>query len=48
MPFGYIIVNVHTTRPEQMAEYRRWSTEAVAAHGGEFIVVGSFRCVETA
>lgn len=40
MPFGYIIANVHTTRPEQMAEYRRWSTEAVAAHGGEFIVRG--------
>ena len=40
MPFGYVIANVHTTRPEQMAEYRRWSTQAVAAHGGEFIVRG--------
>ena len=40
MPFGYIIANVHTTRPGQMAEYRRWSTEAVAAHGGEFIARG--------
>ena len=40
MPFGYVIANVHTTRPEQMAEYRHWSTQAVAAHGGEFIVRG--------
>ena len=23
MPFGYVIANVHTTRPEQMAEYRK-------------------------
>ena len=40
MPYGYIIANVHTTRPEQMAEYRRWSSAAVAAHGGEFIARG--------
>lgn len=40
MPYGYIIANVHVTRPEQMAEYREWSTEAVRAHGGEFLVRG--------
>lgn len=40
MPYGYVIANINVTNPEQMAEYRRWSTEAVAAHGGEFIVRG--------
>ena len=40
MPYGYVIANIDVTNPEQMAEYRRWSTEAAAAHGGEFIVRG--------
>lgn len=40
MPHGYVIANIHVTDPEQMAEYRQWSTQAVAAHGGEFIVRG--------
>ena len=40
MPYGYVIANIDITNPAQMAEYRTWSTEAVAAHGGEFIVRG--------
>ena len=40
MPYGYVIANIDITNPEQMAEYRKWSTEAVAAYGGEFIVRG--------
>lgn len=40
MPHGYVIANIDVTNPEQMAEYRTWSTQAVAAHGGEFIVRG--------
>ena len=40
MPYGYIIANVDITNPEQMAEYRKWSTEAVQVHGGEFVVRG--------
>lgn len=40
MPYGYVIANVHVTNPEQMAAYREWSTKAVAAHGGEFMVRG--------
>ena len=38
MSCGYIIANIHVT--QQMTEYRQWSSEAVAAHGGEFIVRG--------
>ena len=40
MPYGYIIANVDITNPEQMAEYRKWSTEAVQVHGGEFVMRG--------
>lgn len=40
MPYGYVIANVHVTNPEQMAEYRQWSTLAAQAHGAEFIVRG--------
>ncbi|RRD66367.1 DUF1330 domain-containing protein [Comamonadaceae bacterium OH2310_COT-174] len=40
MPYGYVIANVHVTNPEQMAEYRQWSTQAAQTHGGEFIVRG--------
>lgn len=40
MPYGYVIANIDVIHPEQMAEYRKWSTEAVAAHGGEFLVRG--------
>ena len=40
MPYGYVIANIDVTNPEQMAEYRRWSTETAAAYGGEFIVRG--------
>lgn len=40
MPYGYVIVNAHITHPEQMADYREWSSRAVAAHGGEFLARG--------
>lgn len=40
MPYGYIIANVDVTQPEQMAQYREWSTKAAQAHGAEFIVRG--------
>lgn len=40
MPYGYVIANIDTTDPEQMAEYRRWSPLAVQALGGEFLVRG--------
>lgn len=40
MPYGYVIANVDTTDPEKMSEYRQWSTAAVQAHGGEFLVRG--------
>ncbi|MDO4723468.1 MAG: DUF1330 domain-containing protein [Comamonadaceae bacterium] len=40
MPYGYVIANVHVTNPEQMAEYRQWSTQAAQVHGGEFLVRG--------
>lgn len=40
MSYGYVIANIDITQPEQMAEYRKWSTEAVAAHSGEFVVRG--------
>lgn len=40
MPYGYVIANIDTTKPEQMEEYRQWSPLAVQAMGGEFIVRG--------
>lgn len=40
MPYGYIIANIDITNPEQMAQYRILSTQAVTEHGGEFIVRG--------
>ena len=40
MPYGYVIAHIDVTNPDQMAEYRQWSTPAVQALGGEFIVRG--------
>ncbi|MDO5626298.1 MAG: DUF1330 domain-containing protein [Pseudomonadota bacterium] len=40
MPHGYVIAHIDVTHPEQMAEYRQWSTAAAQTHGGEFIVRG--------
>lgn len=40
MPYGYVIASIDVTHPEQMATYRVLSTEAVQAHGGEFLVRG--------
>ncbi|MDO5692166.1 MAG: DUF1330 domain-containing protein [Pseudomonadota bacterium] len=40
MPYGYVIANIQVTNPAQMEEYRKFSTAAVQANGGEFIVRG--------
>ena len=40
MPSGYIIASVTVTQPEQYEEYRKWSTEAMRAHGAEVCVRG--------
>lgn len=40
MPSGYIIANVHVTNPEQYAEYKKWSTAAMKAHGAEVLTRG--------
>ena len=26
MPYGYVIAHIDVTNPDQMAEYRQWST----------------------
>ena len=40
MASGYIIASVDVTNPEQYAEYRKWSTQAMQAHGAEVCVRG--------
>lgn len=40
MPKAFIIADVHTTNPEQMAKYREWSSKAIAEHGVEILVRG--------
>lgn len=40
MASGYVIANVHVTNPEQYAEYRKWSTAAMKAHGAEVCTRG--------
>ena len=40
MASGYIIASVTVTKPEQYEEYRKWSTEAMRAHGAEVCVRG--------
>ncbi|QKV53921.1 DUF1330 domain-containing protein [Comamonas antarctica] len=40
MASGYIIASVDVTNPEQYADYRKWSTQAMQAHGAEVCVRG--------
>lgn len=40
MPSGYVIASVTVTNPEQYEEYRKWSSEAMRAHGAEVCVRG--------
>ena len=40
MSSGYIIAYVDVSNPEQYAEYRKWSTEAMRVHGAEVCVRG--------
>ena len=40
MASGYIIASVTVTKSEQYEEYRKWSTEAMRAHGAEVCVRG--------
>ena len=45
MPCGYIIALVTITNPTQYEEYKRWSSEAMRAHGAEICVRGDgWRC----
>ncbi|AKJ29972.1 DUF1330 domain-containing protein [Caldimonas brevitalea] len=37
---AYILADVTVHNPEQYAEYRKWSTEAMQAHGAEVLVRG--------
>lgn len=37
---AYIIAEVTITNPEQMAQYREWSTRAMQEHGAEVLVRG--------
>ena len=40
MPSGYIIASVTVTDPVQYEEYRKWSSEAMRAHGAQVCVRG--------
>ena len=37
---AYIIANVEVTNPTQYEEYKKWSSEAMKAHGAEVCVRG--------
>lgn len=37
---AFIIADVTVTNPEQMAQYREWSTRAMQEHGAEVLVRG--------
>ncbi|WP_431275819.1 DUF1330 domain-containing protein [Variovorax ureilyticus] len=37
---AYIIANVQVTNPTQYEEYKKWSSEAMKAHGAEVCVRG--------
>jgi uncharacterized protein (DUF1330 family) len=43
MAYGYIIANVDVTDPQQYENYKRLSSAAIAAYGGEVLVRGG-RC----
>ena len=40
MTSAYIIANVQVTNPTQYEEYKKWSSEAMKAHGAEVCVRG--------
>ncbi len=40
MTSAYIIANVEVTDPVQYEDYKKWSTEAMKAHGAEVCVRG--------
>jgi uncharacterized protein (DUF1330 family) len=40
MPSAYVIAYVDVTDPVRYEEYRKWSTSAIAAHGGQVCVRG--------
>ena len=40
MSSGYVIASVTVTNPTQYEEYRKWSTQAMQAHGAEVCVRG--------
>ena len=40
MPAAYIIADVTVTNPDQMAQYRIWSTKAMEEFGAEILVRG--------
>ncbi|MET3495831.1 DUF1330 domain-containing protein [Variovorax boronicumulans] len=40
MSSAYIIANVVVTNPTQYEDYKKWSTEAMKAHGAEVCVRG--------
>ncbi|HWT20569.1 MAG TPA: DUF1330 domain-containing protein [Variovorax sp.] len=40
MTSAYIIANVEVTNPTQYEDYKKWSTEAMKAHGAEVCVRG--------
>ena len=40
MSTGYIIANVSVTNPVQYEDYKKWSSEAMRAHGAEVLVRG--------
>ncbi|MBN8489498.1 MAG: DUF1330 domain-containing protein [Burkholderiales bacterium] len=40
MPAAYIIADVAVTDEQKMAEYRQWSSRAIADHGAEILVRG--------
>jgi uncharacterized protein (DUF1330 family) len=40
MPAAYIIGDVAVSDEEKMAQYRQWSSRAIAEHGAEILVRG--------
>ncbi|MBJ2160090.1 DUF1330 domain-containing protein [Variovorax sp. IB41] len=40
MSSAYIIANIEVTNPAQYEDYKKWSTEAMKAHGAEVCVRG--------
>ncbi len=40
MSAGYIIANVSVTNPVQYEDYKKWSSQAMQAHGAEVLVRG--------